>query len=161
MCAGASPTVAVVVAWVAVAVLTTLVAGSVGRHYATNFTLPGTESQRASDLLKREFTAQSGDVDTIVFHVSQRHDRLAGGARARSRRCWRGSASSRTSSGVDQPVRARRAQSQVSRDRKTAFATINYDKRANLLPNDTGTPRAQRRSTRCTCPGCRSPRAAR
>ena len=28
----------------------------------------------------------------------------------------------------------------VSRDRKTAFATINYDKRANLLPDKTGQP---------------------
>ena len=45
----------VVVAWVAVAVVTTIVAGSAGRQYATNFSLPGTESQRASDLLTREF----------------------------------------------------------------------------------------------------------
>ena len=60
----------VIVAWVAVAILATFVAQSVGRDYATNFTLPGTESQRASDLLTREFAAQSGDVDTIVFHVS-------------------------------------------------------------------------------------------
>ena len=58
-------------AWVAVAVVTTVVARSVGRQYATNFSLPGTESQRASDLLSSEFKAQSGDVDTIVFHISQ------------------------------------------------------------------------------------------
>jgi uncharacterized membrane protein YdfJ with MMPL/SSD domain len=38
---------AVVLTWVAVAVLTTLLAGSVGWHYATDFTLPGTDSQRA------------------------------------------------------------------------------------------------------------------
>jgi uncharacterized membrane protein YdfJ with MMPL/SSD domain len=60
----------VLVSWLAVAVLTTVVAGAVGRNYATNFTLPGTESQRALDLLKREFPTQSGDVDTVVFHVS-------------------------------------------------------------------------------------------
>ena len=30
----------------------------------------GTESQRAFDLLNREFRTQSGDVDMIVFHVS-------------------------------------------------------------------------------------------
>ena len=28
----------------------------------------------------------------------------------------------------------------ISRDRQTAFATINYDKRANLLPDKTGQP---------------------
>ena len=43
----------VIIGWVAIAVLTTVVAGSVGRDYATNFTLPGTESQRASDQLAR------------------------------------------------------------------------------------------------------------
>ena len=29
---------------------------------------------------------------------------------------------------------------EVSKDRQTAFATINYDKRANLLPDNTGKP---------------------
>jgi putative drug exporter of the RND superfamily len=61
----------VVVAWLAVAVLTTVVAQAVGPNYVTVFALPGTESQRAVDLLKREFRTQSGDVDTIVVHVSR------------------------------------------------------------------------------------------
>src|ERR1035441_9278000 len=60
----------VVLVWLAVAVITTVVAGVIGRAYATNFSLPGTESQRALDLLRRDFPAQSGDVDTIVFRVS-------------------------------------------------------------------------------------------
>ena len=75
----------VVVAWVAVAVLVTVVAQAVGPNYVTVFSLPGTESQRALDLLKREFTAQSGDVDTIVFHVS--HGTIDSPARARGDRC--------------------------------------------------------------------------
>jgi uncharacterized membrane protein YdfJ with MMPL/SSD domain len=56
---------------VALAILTTAVAGIVGRHYATDFSLPGTDTQRAADLLKGQFHAQSGDVDTLVFHVSR------------------------------------------------------------------------------------------
>ena len=60
----------VFVAWVVVAVVTTVLAGAAGRNYATNFSLPGTESQRALDLLKKEFPAQSGDVDTVVFHTA-------------------------------------------------------------------------------------------
>src|SRR5580658_6702530 len=60
----------VVVGWVAIAALTTVLGGAVGRQYATNFSLPGTESQHASDLLQREFKNQSGDLDTIVFQVS-------------------------------------------------------------------------------------------
>ena len=29
---------------------------------------------------------------------------------------------------------------EISKDGRTAFATVNYSKRANLLPNDTGQP---------------------
>src|SRR5581483_1165630 len=61
----------VVVFWVLVAVLTTVIAQAAGRNYATNFTLPGTESQQALNLLKREFPSQGGDIDTIVFHASR------------------------------------------------------------------------------------------
>lgn len=61
----------VLLAWVAVALVVTAVAGAVEPRYATNFSLPGTESQRASDMLTREFRPQSGDVDTIVYRVSR------------------------------------------------------------------------------------------
>src|SRR5271155_5382978 len=60
----------VVVGWVAGAALITVLAHAVGPNYVTVFSLPGTESQRAVDLLKQEFKTQSGDVDAIVFHVS-------------------------------------------------------------------------------------------
>ena len=60
----------VILGWVAFAVLATVVATAVGRNYAQNFTLPGTESQRAVNLLTSEFQSQSGDLDTIVWHTS-------------------------------------------------------------------------------------------
>src|ERR1700689_955715 len=61
----------VIVTWILIAVVTTVGAGGVGRHSANNFALAGTESQRAADLLNKEFPAQKGDVDTIVFHNSK------------------------------------------------------------------------------------------
>jgi putative drug exporter of the RND superfamily len=128
----------VVWAWVAVAIVTTVVAQAVGPNYVTVFGLPGTESQRAVDLLKREFRTQSGDVDTIVVHVS------------------RGTIDSSPVRGAIAPLLARvRALPhvatvvspygpggavQVSPDRMTMFATINYDKPANELSNNTGKP---------------------
>jgi RND superfamily putative drug exporter len=128
----------VVVAWVAVAVLATVLAQSVGPNYVTVFSLPGTESQRVVDLLKHEFKSQSGDADTIVFHVS------------------RGTVDSPAVRGEMTPLLARvsalphvagvvspyspRGAVQVSANRMTAFATINYDKPANVLTNNTGTP---------------------
>ena len=128
----------VVIGWIAIAVITTAIAGAVGRQYATNFSLPGTEAQKAQDLLSREFPTQSGDLDTIVFHTAQ------------------GTVFSQQVRGAIVPLLARvarmphvvgvlspygpRGAVQVSRDKRTAFATISYSKRANLLPDNTGKP---------------------
>ena len=128
----------VFVAWIAIAVITTAVASAAGRNYATNFSLPGTESQRALDLLKKEFPAQSGDVDTIVFHtatgtvddpdvqsaITKLLDKVKGDPHVVSVRSPFGPAGA----------------VQVSRDRRTAFATVNYNKPANLVPTDAGKP---------------------
>ena len=128
----------VFVAWLAVAILTTAVAGAAGRNYATNFTLPGTQSQRVLDLLKKEFPAQSGDTDTIVFHtqkgtiddpqvkaaMTKLLDQVSNDPHV---------VSVRSPYGADGAV-------QVSRDRRTAFATVNYDKPSNQVPNDAGKP---------------------
>ena len=128
----------VVVGWIAVAVVITAFAGAVGRHYATNFTLPGTESQRASDLLTREFTTQSGDVDTIVFRVS-RGTVDAPAVRAAIIPLLAHVRTAPHVAAVISPY-STRGSVQVSPNRMTAFATINYDKRANLLANNTGKP---------------------
>ena len=109
-----------------------------GRNYATNFSLPGTESQRALDLLGREFPAQSGDVDTIVFRVN-------GGTldspRVRNAMTTLLAQVSRDPHviGVLSPYSARGGV-EISRDRRTAFATVNYDKPANLVPTPAGKP---------------------
>ena len=127
----------VIIGWVAIAVLTTVVAGAIGRDYATNFTLPGTESQHASDLLTREFKAQSGDADTIVFHVS--HGTIDAPAVRKAIEPILGRVSTFAHvANVTSPYSPRGAL-QVSHDRATAFATVDYDKQANLLPNSTGT----------------------
>ena len=128
----------VFVAWIAIAVITTAVASAAGRNYATNFSLPGTESQRALDLLKKEFPAQSGDVDTIVFHtangtvddpqvqsaITKLLDEVQGDPHVVL---------------VRSPFGPEGA-GQISHDRRTAFAVVNYNKPANLVPNDAGKP---------------------
>ena len=128
----------VVVTWVAVAVLTTVIAGAVGREYATNFTLPGTQSQRALDLLKRDFKSQSGDVDTVVFHTA-RGTIDSSAVRAAMTPLIKGLGNDPDVVGVISPYSAHGAV-EVSKDRKTAFATINYRKPANQLPNAAGKP---------------------
>src|SRR4051794_9820227 len=56
-------------AWVLALVVIQVVAGSVGKKEISNFRLPGTESQRAYDLLSRHFPAAKGDTDQVVFRA--------------------------------------------------------------------------------------------
>jgi RND superfamily putative drug exporter len=128
----------VVVGWIAIAIGTTAIATGVGRHYATNFSLPGTESQHVVDLLKREFPAQSGDADTIVFHSSRSSIDAPQIRNAMTPLLARVSRMPHVATLVS-PYSAAGAL-QISRDRHTAFARVNYDRRANLLPTDIGKP---------------------
>ena len=60
----------VVVGWVVVLVFALGLSGAVGTNYGNSFSLPGTGSQRAADLLSSGFPAQAGDADQIVFHAT-------------------------------------------------------------------------------------------
>jgi RND superfamily putative drug exporter len=124
--------------WVAIALGTTLIASVIGRQYATNFVLPGTESQHVVDLLQREFKAQSGDVDTIVWHYSRGSVQAAHVRAAIEPLLDRVRTMPHVVSVVSPYGPAGRVA--ISPDGRTAFATINYTKRANLLPNNTGKP---------------------
>ena len=62
----------VVIAWIVAAVGIFAVSSSVGKKTASDFTLPGTGSQHAVDLLRSRFPAQAGDADQIVFRARQR-----------------------------------------------------------------------------------------
>jgi RND superfamily putative drug exporter len=128
----------VFVGWVAIAALSTVLATVVGRRYATNFSLPGTESQQARDLLAQQFPSQSGDLDTIVFRVSTGTvedprvrtaiTQLLGRIRADP-----------DVVGTVSPYSGR-GSVQLSRDRRTAFAEVDYDKPANQLPTAVAKP---------------------
>ncbi len=126
----------VIVGWVAVAVLASAASHALGPNYATFFGIPGTESQRARDLLRREFPAQSGDVDTIVFHVARGSVDSPAVRSVILPLLQRVGALPRVA-GIVSPYSAAGAV-QVSADRTTAFATVNYDEPANLLSSDAG-----------------------
>src|SRR3954463_16536244 len=59
----------VIALWIAAFVLLAGLWGAAAGGYVNNFNLPGTESQRAYDLLKDRFPQQSGDTATVVFAV--------------------------------------------------------------------------------------------
>jgi RND superfamily putative drug exporter len=118
--------------WVALLVGVLALSGAVGTKYAQDFTLPHTESQRAFDLLRSAFPAQSGDSDQIVL-------RARGGriddptVRAAVAPMLAKVARLPHVSGVASPY-APGGGGAISRDGRTAFATVSFDERANALP---------------------------
>ncbi len=128
----------VVVGWLALAVATTLIAGAAGRQYANNWSLPGTQAQEVVDLLTSQFTSQSGDSDTIVFHDARAPITAPAVRNVVEPLLARVSRMPHVLS-VTSPYAAAGAH-QVSLDGRTAFATVLYDGRANLLPDATGKP---------------------
>ncbi len=121
----------VVLAWIVAAVGVFAVAGSVGKKTASDFTLPGTGSQHAVDLLHGRFPAQAGDADQIVFHAR------AGKLTDATERATVEGTLARVAhlphvTSVAGPYGA--GQHAISRDGTIGFATVNFDERANALP---------------------------
>jgi RND superfamily putative drug exporter len=122
------------IAWVVLLVVALGASSAVGTRQANQFSLNGTESQRAQDLLTRSFPAQSGDIDQVVFHARQ--GRITDPAvRARVAAVLARIAGLPHVSGVAGPYAGGGAQ--ISRDGRIAFATITFDKQAPDLSKPT------------------------
>jgi len=122
---------AVVAAWIVAALGILLVSGAVGSKTASDFTLPGTGTQHALDLLKNRFPAQSGDADQIVFHAR------TGTLTSAAPRTTIDSTLARVArlphvTGVVSPYAP--GQHAISRDGTIAFATVHFNEAANALP---------------------------
>src|SRR5829696_2455594 len=57
--------------WVGAFILLGALWATAAGDYVNNFNLPGTESQRAYDLLRDKFPQQAGDTASVVFAVKQ------------------------------------------------------------------------------------------
>ncbi len=128
----------VIVGWVLIAIVSTVIASAVGRQYANDFSLPNTESQHVVDLLKSEFPSQGGDVDQIVFNTTTGTVQSPAVRNAIEPLLKQVQTMPHVVSVVS-PYTSGGAY-EISKDGRTAFATVTYSKRANLLPNDTGKP---------------------
>jgi putative drug exporter of the RND superfamily len=122
----------VVIGWLVLLIGSLGLSGAIGTEYSNNFSLPGTDAQRAADLLKRDFPAQAGDSDQIVFatHGSSINEAAV---RARVAPMLAAVAQLPHVTGVVSPYSTKGAQ-EISPDGKIAFATVTFDERANLLP---------------------------
>src|SRR3954447_3846298 len=112
-------------AWLLALVVLQGIAAGVGTKKISSFRLPGTESQRAYDLLAAHFPAAKGDTDQLVF-------RARGGSlkdqRARITPALAKVRAEDSVAGVDSPFSPR---GQISKDGQIGVATLNYDESTN------------------------------
>jgi putative drug exporter of the RND superfamily len=120
------------IVWLVVLVVVIGASGAVGTRHATDFTLKGTESQQAEDVLARDFPSQSGDLDQVVFatHGAAITDPAI---RARIAPVLSRIARLPHVAGVTSPYAAGGAQA-ISHDGRIAFATVTFDRQAAALP---------------------------
>jgi RND superfamily putative drug exporter len=110
--------------------------------YDNSFLLPGTDSSNAIQLLQRTVPAQAGDSDTIVWHVdhgSVRDRAVQARISAMLARVARAPEVAAVASPYVPPAGSRGGgsgsggQAAISRDGRTAFATVNFTQRAGNL----------------------------
>jgi putative drug exporter of the RND superfamily len=118
--------------WLGVLAASVVLSGVVGQHYTNDFNLPGTDTQRAFDLLKADFPAQNGDADTIVLHA--RTGTLTDpGVRAAESAMLAKVAALPHIVLVASPY-APGASGQINHEATIGFATVLFDRNANQLP---------------------------
>ena len=125
----------VLAAWVVALAGLAGVSTGVGTAYSDNFSLPGTDSTRALSMLGAAFPKQAGDSDTIVWHVS-------GGSvndpavRSRVQGMLAQVAKAPSVASVSGPYAAAGTPakgSQISKDGRTAYATVTFTGSAQAL----------------------------
>jgi RND superfamily putative drug exporter len=126
---------AVIAAWVLALIALTALAQAVKAEYSDSFSLPGTGSTTAQQLLASTVPAQSGDSDTIVWHVATGTVRDPAVMERMSAALTRIATFPEVASVISPYGPGRTAQ--VSRDDRTAYAVVNFTKQSfDLAPAD-------------------------
>ena len=122
---------AVIAAWVVLLTGLTVLGQAVKSNYDNSFSLPGTGSAMAQQLLARTVPAQAGDSDTIVWQVSTGtvRDRAVV---ARMTGVLHRIATMPEVAAVASPYGPHGA-GQISRDSRIAYATVNFTRQADSL----------------------------
>jgi RND superfamily putative drug exporter len=121
----------VIAAWVVVLVGLSALGQAVKSDYNNSFSVPGTGSATAQELLARAVPAQAGDSDTIVWRVSHGTVRDAA-VMARMAGVLRQIATMPEVAAVASPYGPRGA-AQISRDGRIAYATVQFTEQADNL----------------------------
>jgi RND superfamily putative drug exporter len=126
---------AVITAWIGLLIGLAMMSQSVKASYDNSFTLAGSGSGSAQELLQRSALAQAGDSDQIVWQVS--HGSVTSPAIEQRTSAMLARVSHLPEVGSVASPYLPGGKVQVSRDGRTAYATVNFTKSAdNLDPAD-------------------------
>src|SRR4051812_16703303 len=110
--------------WVTALVVLGGLSASAGSGYTDSFSLPGTESTTALNLLKDNFNSESTDTNQVVFAAD---DVTAPATKARIQATLNAIAKGPHVERVDSPFTAGAAARQVADDKTVAFANVHMD----------------------------------
>jgi putative drug exporter of the RND superfamily len=114
----------VLAAWIAALIVLGGLNASAGSGYTDSFSLPGTESTTALNLLTDNFNTESTDTNQVVFAAA---DVTAPATKARIQRTLATIAKGPHVERVDSPFARGAAARQVARNRTIAFANVHMD----------------------------------
>src|SRR3954453_10430890 len=114
----------VIGAWVAALLVLGGLSASVGSGYTDSFSLPGTESTTALNLLSDNFDTESTDTNQVVFAADDVRDPRT---KARIERTLEQIADGPHVERVDSPFARGAAARQISKDGTVAFANVHMD----------------------------------
>jgi RND superfamily putative drug exporter len=117
--------------WIALLLVAMAASHKAGTHFVNSNSLSGTDSQRATSLLKQAFPSQAGDDDRVVLHTKDGQV-TDPGIQSQVEPVLRQISALPHVTGVQSPFTA--DSHAVSRDGRTAFATVTFDKAASDLP---------------------------
>jgi putative drug exporter of the RND superfamily len=121
----------VIGAWLLILAILGVTGSSVGSTFSDKYSLPGTESTKAADLLATQFQRSSGDTDTIVLHAMS--GKVTDPAIQTNVRSMLAQVAKVPEVGAVVSPFSPRGAPQVSPDRQTAYATVTFTKQSQSL----------------------------
>ncbi len=118
----------VLVGWVAILIAISGISSAVGTSYSNDSSSGNTESQRATDLLRRDFPAQAGDTDQIVLRATGGGNVTDPDVRSRVQPMLAKVSRLEHVTSVVSPY-SKEGADQIARGGEIAFAQVNLDQR--------------------------------
>ncbi|MEU8778987.1 MMPL family transporter [Streptomyces sp. NPDC048606] len=126
-----------VLIWLLALFGTAAAATAAGNAFSNDYEVPGTESAKAHALLREGFHGQGGDTDTIVWRTPDHQSARTPDVERRMTRALEEVAALPGVGSVRSPYEpGPAAAAQISRDGRTAYAVVTFDRPADAVPKD-------------------------